>query len=127
MNQQADDFFRSVISNPEQPLVMFAVQWCEFCWAARKLFAALAVPYRAIDLDTGEFLENDHGENIRAVLKAHTGSPTIPQIFIGGKYIGGATATFDAYKQGTLQTRLRHAGLDFKDIPGLDPYHLLSV
>jgi cysteine synthase A len=127
MHQEAEDFFRSAISDPEQPLVMFAVEWCEFCWAVRRLFATIAVPYRAIDLDTGEFLENDHGKNIRAVLKAHTGSPTIPQIFIDGKYIGGATATFDAYKQGTLQTLLRQAGLDFKDIPGLDPYHLKSV
>jgi cysteine synthase A len=50
VTQQAEDFFRAAISNPEQPLVMFAVEWCEFSWAVRKLFAAIAVPYHAIDL-----------------------------------------------------------------------------
>jgi cysteine synthase A len=57
---------------------------------------------------------------------AHTGAPTIPQIFIGGKYPGGATDTFDAYRIGTLQTELSQAGIVFKDVQGIDPYHLLS-
>ena len=123
MSQRAEEFFRAAISDPEHPLVMFAVGWCEFCWAVRKLFAAMEVPFRAIDLDAEEFEEDDHGEKVRELLTAYTGSPTIPQVFIAGRFIGGATDTIDAYRKGTLQEELKRAGLEFKDVPGLDPYH----
>ena len=40
-----------ILADNEQPLVMFALEWCEFCWSARKLFAALGLDYRSVDLD----------------------------------------------------------------------------
>jgi cysteine synthase A len=30
-----------------EPVVMFALQWCEFCWAVRKFFDAIGVPFTA--------------------------------------------------------------------------------
>ena len=35
------------ISDPEVPVVMFALEWCEFCWSLRRLFAHLASPSAA--------------------------------------------------------------------------------
>ena len=35
-----------------EPVVMFALEWCEFCWSVRKLFKALELDYTSIDLDS---------------------------------------------------------------------------
>ncbi len=109
----------------EQPVVMFALEWCEFCWSVRKLFAQLGIEYRSIDLDSVAYQEGDRGGKIRVVLREQTGSPTIPQIFIGGRHVGGCTDAFDAFKSGALQALLREAGVAFNERPGLDPYSLL--
>jgi len=127
VDDEVRKFFHEVISDPEQPLVLFALEWCEFCWSVRKLFGEIGVKYRAVDLDSVEYQENDLGGKIRAALSEHSGVPTIPQIFVSGRFIGGASDTFDAYREGTLQKELEKAGLEFRDIPGLDPYHLLPA
>ena len=74
-----------------EPVVMFALEWCEFCWSVRKLFAQLGVPYRSIDLDSVQYQKDDLGTRLRPVLAERCGAPTIPQIFIGGEHIGGCT------------------------------------
>jgi cysteine synthase A len=109
-----------LLADPAQPVVMFALEWCEFCWAVRKFFAALAIPYRSVDLDSVAYQRNDLGGRFRKVLAAHTGQRTIPQIFIGGEHVGGCTDTFDAYRAGRLKALLaRHDLTPARD--DLDP------
>ncbi|HSO23739.1 MAG TPA: hypothetical protein VLT81_12570, partial [Chondromyces sp.] len=50
---------------------------------------------------------------------------TIPQVFVGGKHIGGASETFDAFKNGELQTLLGQSGVSFNRNVRIDPYSLL--
>jgi cysteine synthase A len=119
------DFVSRVIDDAEQPLVLFALEWCEFCWAIRKLFAQCRIPYRSIDLDSTAYQRHDRGGQIRAVLRELTGSKTIPQVFAGGEFIGGATETFDAFKDGRLQRLLVQRGVHFDDTVRIDPYSLL--
>jgi len=109
----------------DHPVVMFALEWCEFCWAVRKLFARLGIAYQSVDLDSVAYQRDDLGVKIRAVLKNRLGAPTIPQIFIGGQHIGGCTDLFDAMRAGTLQQRLEVAGVAFDRAVELDPYSLL--
>src|SRR3954454_9744589 len=71
------------------PVVMFALEWCEFCWAARKLLARLGVAYRSVDLDAVAWQRDDLGTRMRAPLRERAGAPTIPQIWIGGRHGGG--------------------------------------
>jgi cysteine synthase A len=92
---------------------MFALEWCEFCWAARKLLAALSVPYRSIDLDSVPYQDGDRGGRIRRALIAKTGIPTIPQIFVGGILIGGASDIIRDAQSGALQKRLKETGVRF--------------
>jgi cysteine synthase A len=40
---RAEAFVEEVISSEEEPVVMFALEWCEFCWSVRKLFGRLGV------------------------------------------------------------------------------------
>jgi cysteine synthase A len=104
---------------------LFALEWCEFCWGIRKPFTELDIPCKAVDLDSVAYQEDDWGGQIRAVLNARLGSNTIPQIFIGGENIGGATDTFEAFKSGELQKHLENAGIEPGDLGGKDPFELL--
>jgi cysteine synthase A len=97
----------------EEPALLFALEWCEFCWATRKLFKAHAIPYRAIDLDSVAYQENDWGGRVRRAVGARIGTPTIPQVFIGGEIVGGNTEMFEAARSGELQRRLSAAGVSF--------------
>ena len=53
------------------------------------------------------------------------GAPTIPQIYVGGRHIGGCTELFDSYKDGQLQPLLEAANVSWKRDEELDPYQLL--
>lgn len=125
LTAEAETFVDETIANDKKPVVLFALEWCEFCWAIRKLFAELDVPYQAIDLDSVAYQEYNRGGKIRAVLNARLGSNTIPQIFIGGESIGGATDTFEAYKSGDLQKALAGVDITPRDLGDRDPYELL--
>src|SRR5262249_36402167 len=69
----AQQFFEDAITDRREPVVMFAFEWCEFCWAVRKLFAAYRIPYRSVDLDSMEYQQDNRGGKIRAALAARTG------------------------------------------------------
>ena len=107
---EAHEFVARALGDSEAGVVMFALEWCEFCWSARRLFQALGVPYRSIDLDSVAYQRNDMGGRIRRALQAQTGVATIPQIFVGGELVGGATDVIAAAEAGHLQARLRRVG-----------------
>ncbi|AWI85508.1 O-acetylserine lyase [Alloyangia pacifica] len=100
----------ALISDPAQPVVFFALEWCEFCWSVRKLFAAAGIEYLSVDLDGAAYREGDRGGALRRALAEKTGAVTIPQVFIGGRHVGGATETFDAFNSGALQQMLASEG-----------------
>ena len=126
LDEEALGYFQQVISDKDQPIVLFALEWCEFCWSVRKLFAKLDIPYQAIDLDSVSFQKNNRGSKIRAVLLDQLGSPTIPQIFIGGKHIGGATDLFATYSSGDLEKMLKAHKIAMKAMPDdFEPASLL--
>ena len=102
----AVEFMETAINDKEKPVVMFALEWCEFCWSVRKMFEKLGIEYQSLDLDSVAYQEGNKGGKIRVALKAKTGLPTIPQIFIGSEHIGGCTETFDAFNSGKLQKLL---------------------
>jgi cysteine synthase A len=109
----------------DEPVVLFALEWCEFCWSVRKLFAQLGIAYRSVDLDSVAYQANDRGGKIRAVLAERTGAKTIPQIFIGGQHVGGCTDLFDAWRAGSVQGQLEAHGITYDRAANVDPYTLL--
>ncbi|MGF1627310.1 MAG: glutaredoxin [Alphaproteobacteria bacterium] len=104
---------------------MFALEWCEFCWSVRRMFAATGIPYRSIDLDSVAYQQDNRGGEIRVALRQKVGAPTIPQIFVGGAYVGGCTETFDAFNQGRLQEMLAASGVAFDRAKQVDAYGFL--
>ena len=109
----------------DEPVVLFSLEWCEFCWSVRKLFTQLGIQYRSVDLDSTAYQADDLGNKIRAVLGARTGAKTIPQIFIGAEHIGGCTDLFDAWRQGSIQRLLANNGIVYDAAVAVDPYTLL--
>jgi cysteine synthase A len=126
---QVDDvaaaFVAAAIGDAKQPVVMFALEWCEFCWSVRKLFARLGIEYRSVDLDSVQLQQDDFGGKIRAVLSERTGAKTIPQVFIGGEHIGGCTETFDGWRDGSMQRRLDANSIAYRHSVDIEPYSLL--
>ena len=122
LDAKAQAFVHEVIR--DKPVVLFALEWCEFCWAVRKLFARLGIAHESVDLDSVAFQQDALGVKVRDVLRAEH-APTIPQIFVGGERIGGCTELFDAMRSGDLQKRLDAAGVDYDKRVALDPYTLL--
>jgi len=123
LDPEAERFVDDLVR--DEPVVLFALEWCEFCWSVRKLFARLGIAYRSVDLDSVEYQAGDRGGKIRAVLAARTGAKTIPRIFIGGTHVGGATDLFDAWRSGAARELLAKCGATFDASVDLDPYSLL--
>ncbi len=122
---EAEEFVTLAISDPDQPVVLFALEWCEFCWSVRKMFKDFDVPFRSIDLDSVEYQEDNRGGEIRAALNARTGKVTIPQIFVGGEFIGGCSETFDAWIAGDFQKLLNKNDVAYNKELEADPYSFL--
>ncbi len=118
-------FLDAALADEENPVVLFALEWCEFCWSVRKLFADYAIPYRSVDLDSVEYQKDNRGGDIRAAIRERTGRPTIPQIFVGGEHIGGATELFDAIKDGRMQALLAAKQVAWRQGSDKDPYSYL--
>jgi len=78
---------------------IYTTTYCGYCVRAKQLLAKKGVPYQEIDV-TG-----DH--DARAwLVEASGGRRTVPQIFIGGKPIGGFTELRDLDRNGLLDQLL---------------------
>jgi cysteine synthase A len=118
-------FLDDATNDPDNPVVLFALEWCEFCWSVRKMFAEYEIPYRSIDLDSVEYQQDNKGGKIRAALLERTGLKTIPQIYIGGEHIGGATELFDACRDGSMARLLDQSNVSWNNAVERDPYSFL--
>ena len=125
LSADSETFVDEVTQNPEEPVVIFALEWCEFCWSVKKLFKKLGIPYHSVDLDSVAFQEGNRGGEIRKVLNAQLGTNNIPQIYIGGAHIGGATDAFDAWNEGSLKELLESNGIEPQDPGDFNAYTLL--
>ncbi|MGZ2259428.1 glutaredoxin [Roseobacter sp. A03A-229] len=85
---------------------MFGFEWCEFCWSIRRLFDAAGVPFRAVDVDTAHYRKDDWGGEVLRALFARTEMRTVPQVFIGGTLVGGASDVLAGFGTGKVQALL---------------------
>ncbi|KAM7268196.1 hypothetical protein ACFE04_010362 [Oxalis oulophora] len=87
------------------PVVVFSKSYCPYCTKVKNLLKEVGATFFAIELD----VESDGGE-IQAALGQWTGQKTVPNVFIGGKHIGGCDATIALHKEGKLLPLLTEAG-----------------
>jgi cysteine synthase A len=122
---EALDFLEQTTHDPDYPVVLFATEWCEFSWSVRKMFAKYEIPYRAVDLDSVAYQVDNKGGKIRKAIEQRTGLKTIPQIYVGGTHLGGATEMFDACKDGSLGKMLEENNVAWNQSIETDPYTFL--
>jgi Cysteine synthase len=125
ISEITQQMLQQFISNPRYPVVMFGLEWCEFCWSVRKLFKKLSIQFHSVDLDSSSYQPCELGTKLKATLAAHTGCSTLPQIFIAGEYVGSCIEVFDAVNNRSLYRKLDKAGVAFNKVIDLDPYTLL--
>ncbi|WP_066553253.1 cysteine synthase A [Croceicoccus bisphenolivorans] len=107
------------------PIVIFSLKWCEFCGCARNLLDAMGAAYHNIDVDGPDYQDQDWSIDVRRALAELTGAPTVPQIFIGGKHIGGTVDLFNMHDDGALAPMLENAGLEARPSGLATAYTLL--
>ncbi|GAB2299122.1 hypothetical protein Dimus_033194 [Dionaea muscipula] len=86
-------------------VVVFSKSHCPYSTKVKNLLTELKVNYKIVELDT----ESD-GSEIQSALLEWTGQRTVPNVFIGGKHIGGCDAITDLHGQGKLVPLLTEAG-----------------
>ncbi|KAL1812297.1 glutaredoxin [Daucus carota subsp. sativus] len=90
-------------------VVVFSKTYCPYCTSVKKLFNDLGVTYKLVEMD----VESD-GSEIQAALAEWTKQRTVPNVFIGGKHIGGCDDVFALRKSEKLVPLLTEA----KALPG---------
>lgn len=74
---------------------------CGFSAASVEVLREVGVPFKAVDI----LAEADK----REAVKAFTSWPTIPQIFVGGKFIGGCDILRQMHAKGELAPLIKQA------------------
>ena len=74
---------------------------CGFSAATVEVLQEIGVPFKAVDILT----EGDKREGV----KAYTNWPTIPQVFVGGEFVGGCDIVRELHAKGELASLVRKA------------------
>jgi len=91
------------------------------------MMATCDIPYVSVDLDSVSYQENDRGGKILEVLRQRNNWDTIPQIYVGDKFVGGATDFFDYGKAGNLERKLAEMQIPYNESIKRDPYSFLPA
>lgn len=90
----------------KHPIIIYAkgtkeAPLCGFSAATIDVFRRLNVPFEVVDvIGNPEYREE---------IKRFTSWPTIPQVFVGGEFIGGCDITMELYNAGELQRKVEAA------------------
>ncbi|KAI3990783.1 hypothetical protein MKX01_011691 [Papaver californicum] len=89
----------------DNPVVIYSKTWCSYSSEVKSLFKRLGVEPLVIELDE----MGPQGPQLQKVLERLTGQHTVPNVFIGGKHIGGCTDTVKLHRKGELESLLSGA------------------
>ncbi|GAA5950545.1 hypothetical protein JCM3765_000524 [Sporobolomyces pararoseus] len=82
-------------------VVVFSKSYCPYCRNAKQLLKSLDVEAEIFELD-----QMDDGSDWQNYLAEKTGQRTVPNIFIGGKHVGGSSDLEAKHKSGELKQLL---------------------
>ena len=81
----------------EEQVIVFSKTYCPYCKRVKALLDSENIPYTVVELDT-----NKNGAEYQRLLLQLTGQRTVPNVFVKGVHVGGASDTIEAYRNGTL-------------------------
>lgn len=79
-------------------IIMYASDYCPYCWRARALLDSKGVHYTVLDVNRDPSLWDE--------ITARAGRDTVPQIFIGDRHVGGCDDLFTLERCGELEPLL---------------------
>ncbi|KMT10612.1 hypothetical protein BVRB_5g117320 [Beta vulgaris subsp. vulgaris] len=79
------------------PVFVFSKTYCGYCNRVKQLLKQVGAAFQVMELD-----QETDGDAIQAALLEWTGQRTVPNVFIGGKHIGGCDAVMAKHNQGQL-------------------------
>mmetsp|Transcript_20508 Transcript_20508/g.30352 ORF Transcript_20508/g.30352 Transcript_20508/m.30352 type:complete len:104 (-) Transcript_20508:91-402(-) len=79
------------------PVIVFSKTYCPYCTKAKNALNAINAHYEVIELD-----KVSNGSSIQSEVSRISGVRTVPQVFVGGKFIGGGDDTAKLHKSGEL-------------------------
>jgi len=74
---------------------------CGFSAATVDIFEQLGVPYETVDV-----LED---MEVREAIKRYSNWPTIPQVYVNGKFVGGCDIIRELHESGDLEPMVKQA------------------
>ncbi|TKW11844.1 hypothetical protein SEVIR_6G258900v4 [Setaria viridis] len=86
----------------DNPVVIYSKSWCSYSMEVKALFKRIGVQPHVIELDH----LGAQGPQLQKVLERLTGQSTVPNVFIGGKHVGGCTDTVKLHRKGELASML---------------------
>jgi thioredoxin reductase (NADPH) len=104
----SEDCIRSIVD--VYPVVVFSKPWCPFC---RKALEALSLAGISEDSEKRlviDLSKHSNTQEIQSTLQRMTGRRTVPNVFVGGKSIGGGDETRAFQQSGKLAPMLEKAG-----------------
>ena len=80
---------------------------CGFSARVVQILGHVGVPFKGVKV-----LED---AEIREGIKAYTNWPTVPQVYVGGEFVGGCDIMMEMYQSGELQALLKDKGIATKE------------
>ncbi|MBR0680313.1 Grx4 family monothiol glutaredoxin [Roseomonas eburnea] len=95
----------------ENPVVLFmkgtpVFPQCGFSARVVQILSHMGVPFAGVNV-----LED---MEIREGIKAFTNWPTIPQLYVGGEFVGGCDIVMEMFQSGELATLMAEKGVPHK-------------
>lgn len=81
-------------------VIVYTMQYCPYCESAKKLLQSKGVTFDEIKLDMDD-------DAAWSRLEKQTGFKTMPQIFVGDKFIGGYNEMASLDRKGELDALLK--------------------
>ena len=76
---------------------------CGFSARVVQILSHLGVPFKGVNV-----LED---MEVREGIKAYANWPTIPQLYVGGEFVGGCDIILEMFQSGELQSLLKEKGV----------------
>lgn len=92
------------------PVVVFSKTYCGYCNRVKQLLTQVGATYKVVELD-----EISDGSQLQSALAHWTGRGTVPNVFIGGKNIGGCDTVVEKHQRNELLPLLQDAAATAKN------------
>ncbi|CDO98900.1 unnamed protein product [Coffea canephora] len=89
----------------QKAVVIFSKSSCCMCHAIKRLFYEQGVSPMILELD-----EESRGQEMEWALMRLGCNPSVPAVFIGGKFVGSANTVMTLHVNGSLKKMLKDAG-----------------